>query len=111
VTANQAQANRSLGAELLSTFEAIVTNRRGIEMEHKPYLVHSTRGISKAVHRYIFQDVFDWAGEFRTVNISKSGDPFAFHGHIALSLDKIFAELKVSASIIPASRQFFERLA
>jgi len=26
----------------------------------------------------IFQNVFEWAGDFRTVNISKSGYPFAF---------------------------------
>jgi cell filamentation protein len=31
----------------------------------------------KAIHRYIFQDVFEWAGEFRTVNISKGGHLFA----------------------------------
>ncbi len=42
----------------------------------------------QGIHRYIFQDVFAWAGEFRTVNISKSGDPFAFHQHIVSSLDR-----------------------
>lgn len=25
----------------------------------------------RAIHRYLFQDVYDWAGEYRTVNIAK----------------------------------------
>jgi cell filamentation protein len=27
----------------------------------------------KAIRRHIFQDVYDWAGAFRTVNMSKGG--------------------------------------
>jgi cell filamentation protein len=30
----------------------------------------------KAIHRHLFQDVYDWAGELRTVNISKGGSAF-----------------------------------
>jgi cell filamentation protein len=30
----------------------------------------------KAIHRHIFQDVYRWTGEFRTVNISKGGHLF-----------------------------------
>jgi prophage maintenance system killer protein len=33
-------------------------------------------------------------GTFRTVDISKSGDPFAFHQHIVSSLEKMCGELK-----------------
>ena len=29
-----------------------------------------------AIHKYLFQDVYAWAGQFRKVNISKSGNPF-----------------------------------
>ena len=28
------------------------------------------------IHRYLFQDVYSWAGEIRTVEISKGGKPF-----------------------------------
>lgn len=31
----------------------------------------------KAIHAYVFQDVYAWAGQLRTVNISKNGDAFA----------------------------------
>ncbi|BCN66504.1 cell filamentation protein Fic (plasmid) [Prescottella equi] len=30
----------------------------------------------QAVHRYLFQDVFEWAGELRTVGIEKAGESF-----------------------------------
>lgn len=30
----------------------------------------------KAIHRHLFQDVYDWAGEIRTVEISKGGSRF-----------------------------------
>ena len=28
------------------------------------------------IHRYLFKDVYTWAGQVRTVNISKDGKPF-----------------------------------
>lgn len=30
----------------------------------------------KAIHRFLFSDLYDWAGEVRTVNISKKGTQF-----------------------------------
>jgi cell filamentation protein len=32
----------------------------------------------KAIHRHLFQDVYAWAGELRTVEISKDGHQFMF---------------------------------
>ncbi|MDP3737080.1 MAG: Fic family protein [Hyphomonadaceae bacterium] len=36
----------------------------------------------KAIHRHLFQDVYDWAGEIRTVEINKGGDQFQFMRYI-----------------------------
>lgn len=48
----------------------------------------------QAIHRYLFQDVYPWAGEFRTVNISRSGQfPFAFAEQIVNCLEKLAADL------------------
>lgn len=33
-------------------------------------------GHLRAIHRELFKDVYDWAGEFRTVDISKNGFDF-----------------------------------
>ena len=81
-------------AEQLSKFEAIATTRRNIELEHEPIQGRFDARHLQAIHHHIFQDVYEWAGDFRTVSISKSGDPFAFPQHIVSSLDKICGELK-----------------
>ena len=45
----------------------------------------------KAIHRHIFQDVYPWAGEFRTVNIARPGQfYFAFPGNIYCPLSTLY---------------------
>src|ERR1700690_2097168 len=52
----------------------------------------------RAIHRYLFQDVYDWAGQDRTVDIAKDGSYFCRAQYIAPQLEqrfeKIAAELK-----------------
>ncbi|RYE61583.1 MAG: cell division protein, partial [Oxalobacteraceae bacterium] len=36
----------------------------------------------RAIHRHLFQDVYDWAGEIRTVEISKGSSQFQFRQYI-----------------------------
>ena len=54
----------------LERFEARRTHQRIAELIDN----HLSGGFDlahvKAIHRYIFQDVYEWAGQFRTVNIS-----------------------------------------
>ena len=47
--------------------------------------VNSTK--IKMLHKVIFTDLYDWAGEYRNINISKEGFPFPPH-------DMIEAEMK-----------------
>jgi cell filamentation protein len=46
-----------------------------------------------SVHYHLFQDVYDWAGEYRTVRTSKGGNPFCFPEHIEGAMNKLFADL------------------
>ena len=47
----------------------------------------------RRIHHFLFQDVYAWAGEFRTVPIAK-GDPFfARPEHIGSELQKLFHRL------------------
>lgn len=46
-----------------------------------------------AIHRSIFQDVYDWAGQLRTVNISKPGAAFAFAFILPQALEQFSARL------------------
>lgn len=48
----------------------------------------------KAVHHHLFQDVYAWAGEARTVRISKGGNPFCFPENIESQAAKLFADLQ-----------------
>jgi cell filamentation protein len=86
----------------LARFEARRTHRRIAELIDTPVpglvprLVPGSFDLAhlKAIHRYIFQDVYEWAGQFRTVNISKGGHLFG-----------------VAAFLEPALRQTVEKLA
>src|SRR5438270_8973437 len=60
----------------LDSFEARSTHRRLAELIEAPPSGKFDTAHLKAIHRYIFQDVFDWAGQLRTVDISKGGHLF-----------------------------------
>ncbi|MEN5065217.1 putative adenosine monophosphate-protein transferase Fic [Achromobacter aegrifaciens] len=47
----------------------------------------------KRLHRTLFQDLYDWAGELRTIDISKGGTRFCNTSRIEPEADKIFAAL------------------
>lgn len=40
----------------------------------------------QAIHRHLFQDIYDWAGQIRTVEISKDGHRFQFRKYIETGL-------------------------
>lgn len=46
-----------------------------------------------ALHRHLYQDVYDWAGESRTVRTSKGGNMFCYPENIAPQMTKLFGEL------------------
>ena len=43
----------------------------------------------KAIHKYLFDEIYDFAGEIRTVNISKGGFKFAMAEYLSETLKKI----------------------
>jgi cell filamentation protein len=94
-------------AQVLSEFEADATARRLRQLEQKPIDGRLDAGHLQAIHHHIFQDVFEWAGDFRTVNISKSGDPFAFQQHIVSSLDQLCGNLKRESHLVGGDLEHF----
>lgn len=48
----------------------------------------------KAIHYFLFSDLYDWAGQVRTVNISKKGTNFCPAESIEHQADLIFDRLK-----------------
>src|SRR3546814_1137102 len=47
----------------------------------------------RALHKHLFQDLYDWAGQDRTDNIAKGGSSFAAVPYVARELDKRFADI------------------
>lgn len=47
----------------------------------------------RAIHHHLFQDVYDWAGEERTIRIAKRGSTFAYPEHLHRTMTAVFHEL------------------
>jgi cell filamentation protein len=56
-----------------------VSAERVLELSVRPISVRSMKDV-RAVHHFIFQDMYTWAGEYRKVDISKSGKAFMTRG-------------------------------
>ncbi|MEI9887737.1 MAG: Fic family protein [Rhizomicrobium sp.] len=75
----------------LERFETISTAQRADEQ-----LPHGRLSVShyRAIHRHLFQDIYPWAGKFRTVRLGKSGSAFCYPEHIAREMQLLFGSLK-----------------
>jgi cell filamentation protein len=60
--------------ELSRVERSLVTDRIAQGIPQGPFdLTHL-----RAIHRHLFQDIYDWAGQLRTVEINKGGHQFQF---------------------------------
>jgi cell filamentation protein len=48
----------------------------------------------RQVHRHLFQDVYRWAGRYRTIRTAKDGNWFCFPEYIEREMDQLFRRLK-----------------
>jgi len=63
------------------------------------------------IHRYIFGDIFEWAGKLRTVNISK-GNPFCNADVLDIYGTELFGKLKAERYLLDTPKErITERLA
>ena len=49
----------------------------------------------RAIHRHLFQDVYEWAGKSRSVRMSKGGSMFCYPELIDEQMSKLFSALAV----------------
>ena len=77
----------------LQIFERKLTMLRLLELIDKPIEGKFDLKHLQAIHAYIFQDVYDWAGKIRTVDIAK-GNTFCNVRFISSQADAIFSKLK-----------------
>lgn len=48
----------------------------------------------RAIHHHLFQDVYDWAGQQRTIRIAKGGSMFAYPEHLDRAMTAVFDQLR-----------------
>ena len=78
----------------LSQMETLITTAKCKELEVNP--IDGDFGFEhyKAIHRYIFEDLYDWAGQVRTASISKKGTVFTLPESIEPLAVRIFTGLQ-----------------
>jgi cell filamentation protein len=65
----------------------------------------------RAIHRHLFQDVYDWAGELRTVEISKGGDLFQLRRFIVRGMADVHGRLERAHFLKNLNRKEFAEAA
>lgn len=78
----------------LVLIEADITFAKATELEEHPISNTFDFNHYKAIHRYLFEDIYDWAGEVRKINISKKGTCFIETNKIEDMAQNCFGRLK-----------------
>ncbi len=61
----------------------------------------------KAIHRHLFQDIYAWAGEIRTVEISKGSSQFQFRQYIDTGMADVHRRLVQADFLTGMERHHF----
>lgn len=61
--------------KVLAVYESLKVSKRLEEIYENPLKIKDSNSLI-TIHHYLFQDVYEWAGKTRSVNISKDGKPF-----------------------------------
>ena len=95
----------------LDQVEAAFVAARTVEISGMPDLFNGLEPFSlahmQAIHRHLFGDVYDWAGDVRTVDIAKGTTRFANFGFIAREAEKLVAGLRQEKFLRGSDPQMF----
>ena len=80
--------------EQLSAIEADITFAKSSEWERNPLLESFDFNHYKAIHKFLFEDLYSWAGELRSIDISKKGTSFCSAYNLEEMCRKSFDYLK-----------------
>ena len=80
--------------EQLAKIEASITLAKSAELERSFISYSFDFEHYKQIHRYLFEDLYDWAGKVRTVDISKKGTNFISAENIEDVANACFDRLK-----------------
>jgi cell filamentation protein len=77
----------------LEQAEAALVATRSYELALAPLQGRFDLAHLQDIHRYLFGELYEWAGELRRIDISKGGHLFAHHAHLASAAVPIFKQL------------------
>ena len=80
--------------KILSRIETDITFAKSAELEQNPIEGNFDTKHYKAIHKYLFEDLYDWAGTFRTINMSKKGTSFIDHEKLDETCERCFSRLR-----------------
>ena len=78
---------------ILEQTESALVATRSYELSNTPLKGRFDLAHLQAIHKYLFSDLYEWAGQLRTIDISKGGNRFANHMHIESAAAPIFQQL------------------
>ncbi|WP_336992466.1 Fic/DOC family protein [Bacillus toyonensis] len=80
--------------DLLKSFETIMTGVRIAELQANPITGNFDLKHLQEIHKYIFQDVYPFAGKLREENIAKGSFQFAHASFLKDQATELFKQLK-----------------
>ena len=90
------------GTSILRNLLGIADSERLDRVERRLVVQRTRRGVPsgafdlahlRAIHRHLFQDIYEWAGKLRTVEINKSGHQFQFRRYIEAGMADVHRRL------------------
>lgn len=91
----------------LSKIEAEITLAKISILESSPISEKFDLEYYKSIHRFIFEDLYDWAGEFRKVDISKKCTSFCSVEQLETTAKNCFDRLKNNNFFLDLDREEF----
>ena len=91
----------------LSQIEAEITFAKAAVLESKEAKPPFDFDFYKSIHRFLFEDLYDWAGELRKVDISKKGTYFCKVNELENLCEACFNRLEKANYFIGATKERF----
>ena len=91
----------------LDAVEAALVTAKAIQWEEAPLCDTFDLAHYRAIHKYLFEELYDWAGQVRTINISKKGTQFCPAEELPRVGEAVFARVRKEHFFCGLSRERF----
>lgn len=89
--------------------ETLITTVQSLKFELEPFPGEMNFDYYKRLHRFLFEAIYEWAGEVRTVNLSKQHTAFCLANEVENLAAATFRRLRQNHYLCGLSREEFLR--